>query len=34
MSDEVLSLVQEGKPDEAKALLLEALRAAAQGGSG
>lgn len=34
MSDEVLSLVQAGKPAEAKALLLEALRAAAQGRSG
>ena len=31
MSGDVLSLVQAGKPDEAKALLLEALRAAAQG---
>ena len=34
MSDEMLSLVQAGKPDEAKALLLEALRAAAQDAGG
>ena len=34
MSDEVLSLVQAGKQDEAKALLLETLRAAAQGAGG